>query len=640
MKFYSIGRCRKILRHGHKLLTQKKDKLSESNQRTFETDLRLLDAALLAKQKEESVALAKRVESFIKTHFPKSTFDHAKEITFALVFAIVVAFCIRQFWFELYEVPTGSMRPTIEELDRLLVSKTTFGINFPFRFKPLLSSPDYIKRGGIIVFTVEDLDVPDADMLYFHLIPGKKRYIKRLIAKAGDTIYYYGGRIYGVDKEGKPILELASEDFLKEIGIEKIDHIPYITFDGKIALGQRMAHNLFGSVTLKQMNAPVGKMRIEDKGVVDGQFFNGKQWVVDRPEALKAPHDMPVSYSDLWGIGNYAMARLLTKEEAKLFYQEAPKEDALLYLELRHTPNLTYPKPEMRKDEQGRYHPMITPSVALVPVKRSHLEAIQKALYTARFVVKNGRGYRYHEGNTRPQRPEFDVDLPGVPDGTYEFYYGIGYKIHFGGIRTALPADHPLYNSSAENIRTLFNMGMNFNLLFEPIISNQPFNPQRFGYYRDGDLYVMGAPIFKKNDPTLISFVQNELDKQEHSSREAPYIAFVDKGPPLKNGVLDTEFIKAFGLHVPEGGLVALGDNYAMSADSRDFGYVPIENLRGAPSFTFWPPGSRLGGLPQPSYPWLTLPNLLVWIAALIVAIATWLTIRKRNKQSIFDQKK
>lgn len=640
MKFYSIGKCRKVLRYGHRLFTQKGDRLTEQDRKAFEADLRLLDEALLSGKKEEAVTYAKQVESFAKKHFPKTSFDHAKEIFFALAFAIVVAFCIRQFWFELYEVPTGSMRPTVEELDRLVVSKTTFGINFPFRKKPLLFSPDYIQRAGIIVFTVAGMDIPDADMLYFGFIPGKKRYIKRCVAKPGDTVYFYGGQIYGIDKEGKPLLELADDNFLKANGIERIDHIPFITFDGKISVSQRVAQNLYGAATINQMNLPVGKLQLDGKNVGEGQFFNGKEWVTDHPEALKAPRDAPVSYSDLWGIGNYAMARLLTKEDVKLFYQETPKEDAMLFLELRHTPNLAYPKPEIRRDDQGRYHPMITPYAALLPLKRSHLEALQKSLYTARFVVKNGHAYRYHENNTRPQRLEFDIDLPQVPNGTYEFYYGVGYQIHFGGIRTKLASNHPLYDFSAEMIKTLFNQGMSFNILFEPMAANQTFNPQRFAYYRDGDLFVMGAPLLKKNDPVLINFVQNELDKQERSSRDAPYIAFTDNGPPMKNGALDQDFIRAFGLHVPETGLIALGDNYAMSADSRDFGFVPLENLRGAPSFTFWPPGPRLGSLPQPPYPWFTLPNCLVWLAVLIIAILTWRYIRKRNSQSIFERKK
>lgn len=111
------------------------------------------------------------------------------------------------------------------------------------------------------------------------------------------------------------------------------------------------------------------------------------------------------------------------------------------------------------------------------------------------------------------------------------------------------------------------------------------------------------------------------------------YIAFVDHGAPFKEGKLDVDFIKKFGLKVPDNAILALGDNYAMSADSRDFGFVPIENLRGAPSFTYWPPSKRLGPLPEPSRPWLTLPNLIVWGAVLLVIIIWILYCRKRRQR-------
>lgn len=635
---YSLRKSHRILRNGFKLFQKKGHKLAESLQKQFEGDLRALDQAVLSKRKEDASLLAKRVNTFIKTHFPKTLWDHLIEIAYALAFAIVVAFFIRQFWFELYEVPTGSMRPTVEELDRMVVSKTTFGINIPFRKKPLFFSDEYINRAGIIVFTVEGMDVADSDMIYFHIIPGKKRFIKRCVAKPGDTIYFYGGQLYAVDKEGNGVITQADPQFLEKYKIGKIDHIPYITFDGKTKVSRPVAHNVFAAATLKQMNLPVAKLEVTNQGKIEGKFYNGQAWTEDRVAALKAPHDKPMSYSDLWGIGNYAMTRILTKEEVERFYKKVPEgEDSVGYLELSHTPNLTYPKPELRKDERGLVHPMITPFTTVIPLKQSHLDTIFKNMFTARFIVENGSAYRYNEGHRRPQRKEFDPKFPGVPNGCYEFDRGIAYKIHFGGIRTELPATHPLYNASAENIRKLYNLGIGFNIVFEPMALNQPYNPQRFGYYRDGDLYTLGVPIFKKNDPTLIRFVQNELEKQKESSREQPYIAFIDHGPPLtEDGKINIDFIDAFGLKVPDNGIVALGDNYAMSADSRDFGFVPTENLRGAPSFTFWPPGSRLGTLPQPPYPWITLPNLIVWTLVVLIAIVIWSWLRRRNKRSLF----
>lgn len=633
---FTFHRAQRLLRTGSDLYKRKIHRLDEIEKKRFELLLIKLKTALKRKDKEELSIASFEVDRFIKTHFKKSAWDHLKELVFALAFAIIVAFAIRQFWFELYEVPTGSMRPTIKELDRLLVSKTTFGINPPFKNTLWLYSPSYVKRGGIIIFTVEDMDVADARTTYFYLFPGIKRYVKRCMGKPGDTLYFYGGRIYGVDNEGKPITELADEERLRSLGIDRIDHVPTISFDGKTTLSSPLSQGAYAQTLLQQMNLPIGKLQLKNEGRTEGQFFDGKQWIKDRPDALKTRHETPMSYSDLWGIGNYAMARLLTADEVKKLYGEAPKEVAPLYLELRHTPNLTYPQPEMRRDETGQVHLTITPFLTLLPLNASHLSELQKALYTSRFYIQDGHAFRYHEGRHRIQRPEFDPLFPRVPDGCYEFYYGKGYKVHWGGIVTSLPENHPLYASTPEMIQKLFNLGIGFNTIYRPVNLYSPFLPQRYAYYRDGDLYVMGAPILKKDDPTLTAFVAKETEKQNASSNGEPYIAFIDRGPPIKpDGQIDSDFIRAFGLEIPENGVLALGDNYAMSADSRDFGFAPVSNLRGSPTLTFWPPGSRLGSLPQPSYPWLTLPNILIWIIVILITAICIYFVRKRRKRPL-----
>lgn len=637
-KPYRLNKSRRILKEGYSIYKKKSHLLSETEKISLKEALHQLDEAILVKDRLKADELARQVESQLHKRFPKTFLDHGKELIGALVFAVVIAFAVRQVWFELYEVPTGSMRPTVEELDRLVVSKTTFGINFPFQKGLFLFKPEYLQRNGIVVFTVEDMDVSDADTRYFYFFPGKKRYIKRCLGRPGDTLYFYGGRIYGIDAEGQPITELADEDYLKSLGIERIDHVPYITFEGKTSVSLPLSHGVFGGATFRQMNIPVGKIQTRKQGVMESQFFNGKEWAKDNPALLRKQHNTPVSYSDLWGMGNYAMARILTQDDLSRLYS-IDANDGLLYLELRHTPNLTYPHPELRRGENGRVHPSITPFATFIPLEMHHLEAIKKAMITARFFVKNGKAYRYQEGNTRPQHVEFDPSFPNVPNGCYEFYYGQGYKVHRGGIRTKLPENHPLNAFSLELIQKLFNLGFGFNIVFSPIAPNQPYNPQRFAYFRDGDLYLMGALIFSKDDPTLLTFVKQEIEKQVGSTEERPYVAFIDHGPPLnEKGEIDSEFIKAFGLKIPEDGLLALGDNYAMSADSRDFGFVPLMNLRGAPSFTFWPPSKRIGPLPQPGYPWFTLPNILIWTLATIVIVTLIILAWKARKKPIIKR--
>jgi hypothetical protein len=68
-----------------------------------------------------------------------------------------------------------------------------------------------------------------------------------------------------------------------------------------------------------------------------------------------------------------------------------------------------------------------------------------------------------------------------------------------------------------------------------------------------------------------------------------------------------------------------------MSADSRQFGFVPEANLRGGASVLLWPPSSRWGRLPQPSIAHFTVPNLAVWAFFVILAIATTVYLRRRD---------
>ena len=62
-----------------------------------------------------------------------------------------------------------------------------------------------------------------------------------------------------------------------------------------------------------------------------------------------------------------------------------------------------------------------------------------------------------------------------------------------------------------------------------------------------------------------------------------------------------------------------------MSSDSREFGFVPENNLKGIANFTLWPPSYRWGKAFQPPYPFLTLPRIIIWSTALLIALISFL---------------
>ncbi|NGX58961.1 MAG: Signal peptidase I T [Chlamydiae bacterium] len=619
MKSFHLRKSKKILIAVYQLWRRKKKRLLPAQTKEIQNDLRTLQEEVRKKNRDGANYMAHKCIDYANGILKKNPFEQVRDFILALAFALVFALIIRQVWFELYEIPTGSMRPTLKEKDRLIVSKTDFGINIPFTTKHLYFDPLLVKRSGIIVFTVENMDVHDPDTMYFWIFPGKKQYVKRMMGRPRDTVYFYGGKLYAIDGIGR---DISDQYQLKDL--EKIDHVPFIHFDGSVAVAEPFrssAGNAYQMAVIHQMNEPVARLT-----AIGNNRFEGEMLHTSRIHNRKYP---PVkNYSDLWGIGNYAIARIVPKEEIRKFAERNGIEldETKYYLELKHHPDLK--NLELGRDFRGRIRPQFILNTSIVPLNDAHLKVLCDNLYTGRFVVKNGYAMRYQLGGQSTTASHYLTRLEGVPDGTYEFYYGKGYEIKWGGTAKPLPPNHPLMHCGAEWVRKLFNYGIDFDrrLAFGP-----HFDTSRFAYFRDGDLYVMGAPIFKKDDPALQAFVEKENARQSSANPQNPYQAFVDSGPPLdQNGKIDVEKIRKYGLLIPPKSYLALGDNFAMSADSRDFGFVPQGNLRGGPSFIFWPFGHRFGVPNQPSYPWLTIPNGLVWLAACI-CFGIWYVIHRRH---------
>ena len=113
-------------------------------------------------------------------------------------YALIIAGLVRNFWFEPFKIPSGSMYPTLEVGDFLFVSKYTYGYSkhsFPFSF-PTFSGriwQDLPKRGDVVVFK----------------FPGdnKTDFIKRVIGLPGDKIQITNGRLYinGAQMNREPV---------------------------------------------------------------------------------------------------------------------------------------------------------------------------------------------------------------------------------------------------------------------------------------------------------------------------------------------------------------------------------------------------------------------------------------------------
>ncbi len=614
MKHFALRKARKILLTTYHRYLKVKDKLSPSVQEQVKTKLVELQNAVLAKDDKECHRLLNPIHHLYNDHLKKTNFQQIRDFIIGIGVALCFAILIRQMWFELYEIPTGSMRPTFKEQDRLSVSKTDFGINYPLTPGHFYFNPDLLKRNDIIIFTTEDMDFADQDTVYFYIFPGKKLLVKRLLGKPGDTLYSYGGLFYGIDAQGN---DISSE--LQLPSLSKIDHIPFITFEGtQVQTTASVIPGVYSPVKIYQMNEPIARLYALSPTVARGELY---------PRITK--NNPELKYSELWGIGNYAMSRLLTKEQVRALTDQDPAqmEEGVLYLELKHNPSLSHAK--MGYDEYHRLRPQIGLSSSIIPLQEHHLKTLMQNLYTARFVVEKGFVHRY---GTNPQKygnQPFLPHLPGIPDGTYEFYYGKASTIGLLGITRELPQSNPLYWFDSQRTQMFYNLGMEFDTRYNPQSKEQNILPARYAYFRDGDLYLMGAPILKKDDPSLLKFIDRE-QKRSLASR-TNYIPFVDHGPPT------IETIKQFGLTIPEASYLGLGDNHAGSGDSRQFGFIPEDNLRGGPTFIFWPPGSRFGAPNQPGYPLFNPGRIIIWTLAAIGFGSWYIHHRRRNRIPLHD---
>jgi signal peptidase I len=590
-----IRKSKQVLKAAYFTWKKSRKYTSAKDYEEVRAQLNAFQQAILENKTDKLLLLLPQVKSLLKDKIQLPFWLKARDFTFGLILAIIAAFgLIRPMWFELYQIPSGSMRPTLKEMDRLTVSKTQYGINIPLTVGHFLFEPEQVKRNGIVIFTGEGMDISGGMTDYFYLFKGYKQYIKRLIGKPLDTLYFYGGKIYGIDAFDQSITKDLNPSIL-----EKIDHVPFLNFEGVIKPKGRNSQNILTPVVFQQNGLSVLRMQAYGNAVKSEILYNNTQPIED--------------YYQLFGFGHYGICRLVKKDR--------------YYLEIQHHPSIKGAK--IQQDLYGRLIPSLNLHKSYLPMDDEKLKKIYESLYTARFTVKNGFVKRSSQNNPPLDETSSHVypKINGIPDGTYEFEQGKAYQIYTQGISVKLPDSHPLNQFSVEKAVAFFNFGIEFDLAYSPDSPYKLF-PSRYVYYRFGDLYVMGNKIFDQNENVLKEFVQDEINRQQKSSDFRP---FIDEVPPMKDFDIDPAYIKQYGLKIPEKSYYVLGDNHAMSADSRRFGFVPVTNLRGVPDLLFWPFGSRFGKPLQPNYPLFTTSRIIIWILGLIAFIVYKLIQKKRG---------
>lgn len=118
-----------------------------------------------------------------KNNQPGGVWDTTKTVFYAVMIAVFV----RSFFLEPFDIPSGSMIPSLLVGDYLFVTKTSYGYSrhsFPLSM-PLVKGRVFYtepKRGDVIVFKLPSDNRTD--------------YIKRLIGMPGDRVQVRSGRLF------------------------------------------------------------------------------------------------------------------------------------------------------------------------------------------------------------------------------------------------------------------------------------------------------------------------------------------------------------------------------------------------------------------------------------------------------------
>ncbi|TAK09421.1 MAG: signal peptidase I [Candidatus Manganitrophaceae bacterium] len=121
----------------------------------------------------ESTGLALPEENKIKSTI--------REYAETLIIAIILALVIRTFVVQAFKIPSGSMIPTLNIGDHILVNKFIYGVRLPFTDVTLIPIREP-HRGDIIVFRFPKDESKD--------------FIKRVVGLPGDTIEVKNKEVY------------------------------------------------------------------------------------------------------------------------------------------------------------------------------------------------------------------------------------------------------------------------------------------------------------------------------------------------------------------------------------------------------------------------------------------------------------
>ncbi len=165
--------ARHITAEARRILRKKSYRIPEVVTAEIEKAIAGTNAALARPELEPLREAIAALDEKMDEHLAFARKSTVREYSESIGVAVGIALLLRAFVVEAFQIPSGSMIPTLEVGDHIFVSKFSYGIGIPFTNKKLLTLAKP-KRGDVIVFKYplgQDTD-----------------YIKRVVGLPGDTL--------------------------------------------------------------------------------------------------------------------------------------------------------------------------------------------------------------------------------------------------------------------------------------------------------------------------------------------------------------------------------------------------------------------------------------------------------------------
>jgi signal peptidase I len=173
--------ARHLLKESRRILKKRGDQIPGAVAATVKSAIQAVNDAMEAGDVERMRKANVALDEVMDDHLSFARKSTLREYAESIGVAIAVALLLRAFVVEAFQIPSGSMIPTLEVGDHIFVSKFSYGLSIPFTDTKILQygSPE---RGDVIVFKFPQDTSTD--------------YIKRVVGIPGDTVEVRNGQLY------------------------------------------------------------------------------------------------------------------------------------------------------------------------------------------------------------------------------------------------------------------------------------------------------------------------------------------------------------------------------------------------------------------------------------------------------------